>query len=365
MNKYFQISFLCGILTLAASCASLNIQYPPDSEIYVDSPVRLSELNVYVKPDAPHPEPLTGVVIPFRVLQPTDHPEFLGKQFAKLFWQNWTKNRVFPTLAYDELLYYRGQQQAAAIARGLGVDLAIVGTVPYFLTGGTRADNSITMHVKIIDARTGELLVSMEQAGQMDAQFDSDYILYKERSRMSEAPLASIVTAIAQDMADAIVSWTPRPGEYGEENFAETTYEMIHGLTAPPPEPSVENMEEQLSAPAAPHIDLAVEFDFDKTDIRRGSFPLLNELGEALTSPQLMGKTFVVKGHTDSIGDPDYNKRLSRERAQAVKDYLVRNFDLPESVLTVEGYGDTQPLAPNNTPENRQKNRRVEISISD
>lgn len=76
----------------------------------------------------------------------------------------------------------------------------------------------------------------------------------------------------------------------------------------------------------------------------------------------------VVSGHTDSRGDDDYNLRLSKDRAQAVVDYLIRN-GISSSRLSAQGYGETRPIARNenadltDNPVGRQLNRRIEISM--
>ena len=69
-----------------------------------------------------------------------------------------------------------------------------------------------------------------------------------------------------------------------------------------------------------------------------------------------------ISGHTDNTGTADYNKRLSLQRAKAVYDYLVSR-GISTSRLEYAGYGETRPVASNDTPENRSKNRRVEFVI--
>lgn len=69
-----------------------------------------------------------------------------------------------------------------------------------------------------------------------------------------------------------------------------------------------------------------------------------------------------IDGHTDATGTPEYNLELSERRAKRVKDYLVER-GLRTADIAIKGYGLTKPIAPNNTSEGRQKNRRVEIII--
>ena len=69
-----------------------------------------------------------------------------------------------------------------------------------------------------------------------------------------------------------------------------------------------------------------------------------------------------VAGHTDSIGTEEYNEGLSQRRAQSVLDYLVEQ-GINASRMTAKGYGESQPIASNDTSEGRAKNRRTELVV--
>ena len=69
-----------------------------------------------------------------------------------------------------------------------------------------------------------------------------------------------------------------------------------------------------------------------------------------------------IHGHTDLIGDPDYNMKLSLNRANAIKDYLSSQ-NLSIYITEIQGYGDRYPLESNLSERGRQKNRRVEVII--
>jgi outer membrane protein OmpA-like peptidoglycan-associated protein len=75
------------------------------------------------------------------------------------------------------------------------------------------------------------------------------------------------------------------------------------------------------------------------------------------------GLNLQVEGHTDSVGSDDYNQELSEHRAGAVRDFLVQQ-GVAETAVTARGFGKTQPVASNDTPEGRQKNRRVELVVN-
>ncbi len=78
-----------------------------------------------------------------------------------------------------------------------------------------------------------------------------------------------------------------------------------------------------------------------------------------------------ITGHTDAIGDEDFNLALGQRRADAVRDWLVANTDLSADVVSARGVGEADPIAPNTTPEGaddpegRAQNRRVEFSLPD
>lgn len=105
---------------------------------------------------------------------------------------------------------------------------------------------------------------------------------------------------------------------------------------------------------------LNIEFEYDKADILPQSIPLLNQVIDALNRNPKM--KILICGHTDDIGSDEYNLKLSKQRAKAVYDYLVKNGIKPERLKT-EGYGKTKPLVPNDSDENRRINRRTEFII--
>jgi outer membrane protein OmpA-like peptidoglycan-associated protein len=82
--------------------------------------------------------------------------------------------------------------------------------------------------------------------------------------------------------------------------------------------------------------------------------------GIVLAHPGLM---LQVEGHTDSVGTDDFNQRLSEQRAGSVREFLIGQ-GLNDSAITAEGFGKTEPVATNDTPEGRQRNRRVEIVVN-
>lgn len=91
-----------------------------------------------------------------------------------------------------------------------------------------------------------------------------------------------------------------------------------------------------------PSIDLEVPFDYRSAAITRKSLQQLTTLGEALVSSDLNGVTFIIAGHVSPEGPERYNQLVSERRAEAIKRFLVENFDISPEHLIVIGYGSNQ-----------------------
>lgn len=107
---------------------------------------------------------------------------------------------------------------------------------------------------------------------------------------------------------------------------------------------------------------LQVNFDFDKADIKPEYYGVIGEFAQFLTT--YANTSVVIEGHTDSTGPDSYNQGLSERRAQAVVNRLVTTHRIPASRVSAVGYGESRPLADNNTRENRAKNRRIMADVS-
>ena len=100
-------------------------------------------------------------------------------------------------------------------------------------------------------------------------------------------------------------------------------------------------------------------FDFNSDRIKTESDPILAELGQALA--RHADWTLSINGHTDNVGGDDYNLRLSERRAAAVRRALVERHGIAAGRLRSAGFGASSPIEPNDTPEGRARNRRVEL----
>jgi len=128
---------------------------------------------------------------------------------------------------------------------------------------------------------------------------------------------------------------------------------------APAPEPA------PAVAPTPPPVEKQgaivfrnIQFDLNKATLKEESYPILDEVADYLkANPSVKME---VQGHTCNLGKAEYNLKLSDQRAKAVKDYLVGK-GIAADRLDAKGYGLTKPAFPNDSEENRSKNRRVEF----
>ncbi len=104
-----------------------------------------------------------------------------------------------------------------------------------------------------------------------------------------------------------------------------------------------------------------VLFDTGSYTLKPGAREKLAKIsGIVLAHP---GLTLQIEGHTDSVGGDEFNQQLSERRADSVRDFLAEQ-GVPASSITARGFGKTQPVASNDSPEGRQRNRRVELVVN-
>lgn len=126
----------------------------------------------------------------------------------------------------------------------------------------------------------------------------------------------------------------------------------------PPPPPVIKKI---IQGPKTIRLDSMSLFDSGKADLKPGSTKVLvNSLVGIKARP---GWLIVVAGYTDSSGDKKPNQLLSLKRAESVRNWMRDTGSVPESCFAVQGYGESRPVATNDTPEGRALNRRVDITL--
>ncbi len=143
----------------------------------------------------------------------------------------------------------------------------------------------------------------------------------------------------------------------------------IAGDPPPPPPPPPEPEPEPPKPP--PRVEVRdnkieirekIQFEYNKAEIKEVSFDLLAEIAKVIKeNPHI--KKIQIEGHASADGNDAYNMALSDRRAKAVMQHLVDNGGIEKGKLVAKGFGETKPIADNETEEGREKNRRVEFNI--
>ena len=123
------------------------------------------------------------------------------------------------------------------------------------------------------------------------------------------------------------------------------------------PKPKKEENTDEVLADVFDNLN----FEFGKAEIKKDSLPYLDKLADTLLKAK--NWTIEIQGHTDDKGSDDYNLKLSQNRADAVKKYLISK-GVSADTITSKGFGESVPLVANDIDANRKKNRRVEFKIT-
>ena len=197
-----------------------------------------------------------------------------------------------------------------------------------------RADEEARRQAELAAAREAQLKAESEAAA-MRAQAEADALKAKEEAAKAEAERARLAAEQANQAAEAL-----RAQLLEQFNRILETRDTARGL--------VINLSDVL-------------FDTGKYDLRPITREKLARLSGILLGHP--GLSLEVEGHTDSTGSDELNQKLSEQRAEAVRGYLVEQGLAPDKI-TSKGFGKSMPVADNNTAAGRQQNRRVELIVS-
>jgi outer membrane protein OmpA-like peptidoglycan-associated protein len=151
----------------------------------------------------------------------------------------------------------------------------------------------------------------------------------------------------------------------GTTTFQDTT--PIRVAVAPEPPPKVADPPPEVKKQVVlrdNHIEIGekIQFALSKSEILSVSFGLLDEVAKVIQENPHVQK-ISIEGHASDEGDDKYNLSLSKARAEAVRAYLVTK-GVAADRLNATGFGESKPLVANDSPANREKNRRVEFNIT-
>ena len=153
---------------------------------------------------------------------------------------------------------------------------------------------------------------------------------------------------------------TPAPTACADED-GDGVCDDVDACLGTPPNTRVDATGCPLPVAQVASIKLKVNFAFDSSVVQEQYFTDLGELAKFLKRFDQVDVS--IDGYTDSVGADSYNQQLSQRRAQAVVDMLVKTYGIAPSRLKAVGYGESNPVASNDTAEGRAENRRVMASL--
>lgn len=212
-----------------------------------------------------------------------------------------------------------------------------------------RADANISRYAAIPLHEAEQSFAAAEAASKAGNATQTDHQLYVTeqrleiaRSRASAQAAAAERQALAQERSDIQL-------QSAEQRASRLEQELAELRSRPTPQGTAYTLTEGF-------------FETGKAQLKAGAVNRLQPLVSYLKGNP--DKSVIIEGHTDSTGSAATNERLSLERAQAVRDYLVGEGVEPGRIAA-RGMGEQFPVASNDTPSGRQQNRRVEVLISE
>ena len=207
---------------------------------------------------------------------------------------------------------------------------------------------------------------------QLRAQAENDRLAAERARREAEQATAQAQAAAAQAAKERAEAEAARTAALAQQQAAQAAAQRAEQQRQ-----QAENEKSELRERLRQQLNLVLEtretarglivnisdvlFDFNKYTLKPGAREKMAKVsGILLAYP---GLKIQVEGHTDSVGSDDYNQRLSEQRAESVRDYLVAQ-GVPAASVTSVGFGKTRPVVSNDTAEGRQQNRRVELVVS-
>ncbi len=258
------------------------------------------------------------------------------------------QNLGYPINTFNDevALLIGGDGETAYFAKEIQKDLRIIDSklVSFKLPKEQRAKPATYMIGKVVDDKTGESLKASIEVIDLDR---TELLFDGESDSISGNYL--MVLPSDKDLACYVKK---RGYLFFETNF----YTESNSMIAP------DTLEIRLK-PIAINESLVLKniyFDVDSYELNvRSASELANVIQVLRENPTI---TVEISGHTDSSGSTTYNQQLSEDRAKAVYEYLLRS-EVEESRLEYKGYGDSTPIATNETEEGKQANRRIEFRI--
>ena len=172
------------------------------------------------------------------------------------------------------------------------------------------------------------------------------------RVYVNENKILDMTALLPDGMKANVFAWNVYSGFYNEDKYFIGNIRVAEGMP---------DTRKNLAA-SGKYVTTGILFNVNSAEIKPESYGVLKDIANNLKAAS--GVKVTIVGHTDSDGDDAANLELSKKRAESVKKSLVNDFGIDTSMLETDGKGETEPVSPNDTPQNKANNRRVEFVIS-
>ncbi len=196
-----------------------------------------------------------------------------------------------------------------------------------------------------VRSQTGPLI---QQTNDLDAKTAQDHRNIQDTDQRAQAGIAKANEAAGAADQHAMAAGQSADSANSSAQEAVNRVDTLTGVVA-----NLDNYK-QLS-------DVNVTFGFDKSTLTKSDKEQLDQVASSLASAR--GYILEVTGGTDSVGDADYNYKLSQRRADAVVNYLSTKYNIPPHKFYLIGIGKQDPVADNHSAAGRAQNRRVDVKL--
>jgi outer membrane protein OmpA-like peptidoglycan-associated protein len=188
---------------------------------------------------------------------------------------------------------------------------------------------------------------------------------------VSGQPVTGIITAVDQSEGTEVAPiYTSRTGFFEFDLVGNRKYVLVvlgnNAVTirenVPLTVDTLVNIFSRNLPTGRPIVFETLEFQKNSAEIERQTIPRIKLLGDFLKKYPEVRVT--IRGHTDADGDADFNLQLSQERAENIRRLLLRSSAQADTFVRAEGYGESRPVFPNDSPEHKAVNRRVEFELT-
>jgi outer membrane protein OmpA-like peptidoglycan-associated protein len=263
-----------------------------------------------------------------------------------------------------DIVVVEKQPFKATLAAPAGNDYRLLGHMPNYVSAAPEKASSAQLGFMVQDGDdTYDVMAegakyAVTYTVKVGAQENSDVEIHENYRQALEALGASILyteprTTVAILDSGGQTIWISVHSQESRIDIG-VIEEKSYQLGARPP--SVESLKTALAKEG--RATLYVDFDFNKATLKPEARPVLAPVVKLLQADPALHLT--IEGHTDDIGQQDFNLKLSEDRAAAVADALVAA-GIPRERLSTEGFGPNKPIGDNGTTEGRARNRRIEL----